>query len=117
MQSRPEAGASFGNIQEPALLTQCRYVIMCSELFEQRNMYLDQILGERRSNRSFTSECPSEDEIRRILHAGLLAPFAAAAVGTSHDYFRRFFVMGRGSKAMNTVTPLVNAQVQRMADG
>lgn len=90
---------------------------MCSELFEQRNMYLDQILGERRSNRSFTSEYPSEDEIRRILHAGLLAPFAAAAVGTSHDYFRRFFVMGRGSKAMNTVTPLVNAQVQRMADG
>jgi nitroreductase len=90
---------------------------MCSDLFEQRNMYLDQILGERRSNRTFTAQYPSEDEIRRILHAGLLAPFAAAAVGTSHDYFRRFFVMARGSKSMKTVTPLVFAQVERMADG
>jgi nitroreductase len=90
---------------------------MCSEQFVQRNMYLDQILGERRSNRRFTSEYPAEDEIRRILHAGLLAPFAAAAVGTSHDYFRRFFVIGRGSKAMNTVGPLVFAHVQQMAEG
>jgi nitroreductase len=90
---------------------------MCSDLFEQRNMYLDQILGERRSHRIFTQEYPSEDEIRRILHAGLLAPFAAAAVGTSRDYFRRFFVMRRGSRAMATVTPLVGAQVQGMADG
>ncbi|MGB7787262.1 nitroreductase family protein [Methanoregula sp.] len=90
---------------------------MYSDLFEQRNMYLDQILGERRSHRTFTSEYPPEDEIRRILHAGLLAPFAAAAVGTSHDYFRRFFVIGRGSKAMNTMAPLALAQVQRMGDG
>jgi nitroreductase len=90
---------------------------MCSDLFEQRNMYLDQILGERRSHRIFTPESPSEDEIRWILHAGLLAPFAAAAVGTSHDYFRRFFVIRRGSKAMKTMTPLVFTQVQRMADG
>jgi nitroreductase len=90
---------------------------MCSDLFDQRNMYLDQILGERRSTRGFTDEFPTEDHIHRILHAGLLAPYAAAAVGTSHDYFRRFFVMGRGSKAMKTVTPLVFAQVQRMADG
>jgi nitroreductase len=90
---------------------------MCSDLFEQRNMYLDQILGERRSTRGFTAEFPSEDQIRRILHAGLLAPYAAAAVGTSRDYFRRFFVMGRGSKAMTAVTPLVFAHVQQMADG
>jgi nitroreductase len=90
---------------------------MCSDLFEQRNMYLDQILGERRSHRIFTPDYPSEDEINRILHAGLLAPFAAAVVGTSHDYFRRFFVIGRGSKAMNAVSPLAFAQVQRMADG
>jgi nitroreductase len=90
---------------------------MCSDLFEQRNMYLDQILGERRSHRIFMPENPSEDEIRRILHAGLLAPFAAAAVGTSQDYFRRFFVMGHGSEALKTVTPLVFAQVQRMAEG
>lgn len=88
---------------------------MCSEVFEQRNIYLDQILGERRSNRGFTAEYPPEDEIRRIMHAGLLAPFAAAAVGPSRDYFRRFFVIGRGSKSMKTVSPLVMARVQLMA--
>jgi nitroreductase len=63
----------------------------------------------------FRQDFCSEDEIRRILHAGLLAPFAAAAVGNSHDYFRRFFVMRKGSESMNAVTPLVMRQVQKMS--
>jgi nitroreductase len=86
-------------------------------VFEQRNVYLDQILAERRSHRAFRQEFPPEDEIRRILHAGLLAPFAAAAVGNSKDYFRRFFVMRRGSPSLNAVIPLVGDQVLRMAQG
>jgi nitroreductase len=88
---------------------------MCDDISVQRNMYLDQILAERRSHRMFRPEFCSEDEIRRILHAGLLAPFAAAAVGNSHDYFRRFFVMRRGSESMNAAIPLVMRQVQKMA--
>ncbi len=88
---------------------------MCDDISVQKNVYLDQILAERRSHRMFRPEFCSEDEIRRILHAGLLAPFAAAAVGNSHDYFRRFFVMRRGSESMNTVIPLVKQQVQKMS--
>jgi nitroreductase len=88
---------------------------MCTEVFDQRNVALDQILAERRSYRVFRPEFPTEDEIRRILHAGLLAPFAAAAVGTSKDYFRRFFVLKRGSKSLDAAIPLVAAQVDRMA--
>ena len=88
---------------------------MCSDIFEQRNVFLDQILAERRSHRVFRPEAPSEDEIRRILHAGLLAPFAAAAVGDSKDYFRRFFVMRNGSRSMKAVIPLVREQVAAMA--
>jgi nitroreductase len=88
---------------------------MCDDISIQKNVYLDQILAERRSHRMFTPEFCSEDEIRRILHAGLLAPFAAAAVGNSHDYFRRFFVMRRGSKSMNAVIPLVMQHVMRMS--
>ena len=88
---------------------------MCDDISVQKNVYLDQILAERRSHRMFTPEFCSEDEIRRILHAGLLAPFAAAAVGNSHDYFRRFFVMRRGSESMNAVIPLVKRQVQKMS--
>ena len=47
---------------------------MCDEIFDQKNMHLDQILADRRSYRQFRPEFPDEDEIRRILHAGLLAP-------------------------------------------
>jgi len=88
---------------------------MCDDISVQKNVYLDQILAERRSHRMFRPEFCSEDEVRRILHAGLLAPFAAAAVGNSHDYFRRFFVMRRGSESMNAVIPLVKQQVQKMS--
>jgi nitroreductase len=88
---------------------------MCDDISVQKNVCLDQILAERRSHRMFRPEFCSDDEIRRILHAGLLAPFAAAAVGNSHDYFRRFFVMRRGSESMNAAIPLVMRQVQKMA--
>ena len=89
---------------------------MCTEVFEQRNVILDQVLADRRSHRVFRPEFPPDDDIRRILHAGLLAPFAAAAVGTSKDYFRRFFVFRRGSKSLEAAIPLVRGQVSRMAE-
>jgi nitroreductase len=88
---------------------------MCTDILEQKNVALDQILAERRSYRMFRPEFPSDDEIRRILHAGLLAPFAAAAVGGSKDYFRRFFVMKNGSESLGAIRPLVLAKVSAMA--
>ena len=90
---------------------------MCDEIFDQKNMHLDQILADRRSYRQFRPEFPDEDEIRRILHAGLLAPYAAAAIGGSKDYFRRFFVMKRGSRSLDAAIPLVMDQVTVMAQG
>jgi nitroreductase len=89
---------------------------MCTEIQEQKNVCLDQILAERRSYRKFTPVFPPEDDIRRILHAGLLAPFAAAAVGNSRDYFRRFFVLRMGSASMKAAAPLVMEQVRIMAE-
>jgi nitroreductase len=85
---------------------------ICSE---EENAVIDRVMGCRRSHRQFNNEVPAEDDIRRILHAGLLAPFAAAAVGNSTDYFRRFFVMRIGSKSMNAASPLVFKQVGVMA--
>jgi len=90
---------------------------MCDEIFDQKNTHLDQILADRRSYRQFRPEFPAEDEIRRILHAGLLAPYAAAAIGGSKDYFRRFFVMKRGSRSLDAAIPLVMDQVTTMAQG
>jgi nitroreductase len=88
---------------------------MSNDISVQKNVYLDQVLAERRSHRQFRPEFCSEEEIRRILHAGLLAPFAAAAVGNSHDYFRRFFVMRKGSESMNAAIPLVMRQIQKLS--
>jgi nitroreductase len=87
---------------------------MCTETAEQRNTTLDQILAERRSYRMFKPEFPPRDAIMRIIHAGLLAPFAAAAVGNPSDYFRRFFVMEKGSASMIAAAPLVMTQVTLM---
>ncbi|MFA4824682.1 MAG: nitroreductase family protein [Methanoregula sp.] len=89
---------------------------MCDDIFEQKNMHLDQILADRRSYRMFRPEYPEEDAIRRIIHAGLLAPYAAAAVGGSKDYFRRFFVMKKGAQSLNAAIPLVMNQVNVMSD-
>jgi nitroreductase len=91
-------------------------MFMCTDSSDQKNVNLDQILAERRSYRVFTAEFPSEDAIRRIIHAGLLAPFAAVAAGDSKDYFRRFFVMKAGSSSLTTAAPLVMAEVKKMAE-
>lgn len=88
---------------------------MCNDITIQKNVFLDQILADRRSHRRFRPEFCSGEDIRRILHAGLLAPFAAAAVGGSHDYFRRFFVLRNGSESMNAAVPLVLRQVENMS--
>lgn len=78
---------------------------------EQKNAILDEILASRRSHRAFREEEPPETDIRNIIHAGLLAPYAAAAVGNSHDYFRRFFVMKKESLAMKVAAPLFLTEI------
>jgi nitroreductase len=90
---------------------------MCTGTIEDKNFFLDQILAERRSSRLFKSEIPPRDEIERIIHAGLVAPYAALAVGVSKDYFRRFFVMEFGSRSLKAAIPLVMEEVERMKQG
>jgi nitroreductase len=82
---------------------------------EQDNAVLDRIIGERRSCRKFTREIPADVQVESILHAGLCAPFAAAAIGDNKDYFRRFVVVRNGSKAMKEISPLVFETVLAMA--
>lgn len=90
---------------------------MCADVGEQKNVYLDQILADRRSYRMFKADLPEEDDIRRILYAGLLAPYAAASVGGSKDYFRRFFVMKKGSQSLKMAIPLIMEEVNVMIRG
>ncbi len=89
---------------------------MCTITSDQKNAILDEILATRRSHRMFLADVPPEDDIKKILHAGLLAPFAAAAVGGSKDYFRQFFVIRMGSPSMTEASECVMGRVMTMAD-
>src|SRR5664280_2638803 len=62
----------------------------CNEIF-------DEVIKSRRSTRFFKDEFPSKENIEDILNAGMLAPYAAQAVGNNED-FRRFFVFKNGGK-------------------
>jgi nitroreductase len=89
---------------------------MCTITAVQKNQILDEILAARRTHRAFLPEVPAEEAIRQIIHAGLLAPYAALATGSSKDYFRRFLVMKNGSSTLAEAQALVLAQVKTMAD-
>ncbi|MGA2161349.1 MAG: nitroreductase family protein [Methanoregula sp.] len=82
---------------------------------EQENAILDRIIGERRSCRKFIDRVPADEQIESIIHAGLHAPFAAAAIGDNENYFRRFVVVRKSSKAMKELAPLVFDGVEKMA--
>jgi nitroreductase len=82
---------------------------------DQDNAVLDRIIGERRSHRKFAATVPADEQIESIIHAGLHAPFAAAAIGNGADYFRKFFVIRKGSGTMQSLAPLVFDEVVAMA--
>ena len=82
---------------------------------EQKNEILDGIILERRTHRRFKEEIPCDDVIMDIIHAGLHAPFAGAAVGNEKDYFRRFFIIRNNSETMALLNPLIFGEVLRKA--
>ncbi len=88
---------------------------MDKETLDQKNIILDEIISARRTHRKFKQEFPQENDINNIINAGLHAPFAAAAVGNTDDYFRRFFVLKRDSKSMVTIASLIFEEVITMA--
>lgn len=88
---------------------------MEKEILEQKNATLDEIINARRTHRKFRQDIPSENDIKSIINAGLHAPFAAAAVGNSGEYFRRFFVLTSGSKTMKKVVSLAYDEVMKMS--
>jgi nitroreductase len=66
----------------------------------------DEILRQRRSTRVFTDEVPSKNLIDRIIDAGILAPYAAQAVGSDKN-FRRFYVVEKTSNALPKIKKLM----------
>jgi nitroreductase len=70
------------------------------------NAHLDKAIAERRTVRAFTDEAPPREHIEEIIKAGLLAPYAAVAVGTE-PVFRRFMVMAQDSQVKTAVAGMM----------
>jgi nitroreductase len=77
----------------------------------ETNERLDEVLRMRRTVRSFTEESPPRRQIEQIIEAGLLAPYAAAAV-EGVKLFRRFFVFERGGESLAKVAELAVEQMK-----
>ncbi len=78
------------------------------------NAVLDSIIEARRSVRAFTTESPPRELIGHVLRAGLFAPFAGAAMAGLED-FRRFVVIGRGTRECARLEELARAHALSMA--
>ncbi|AFM40043.1 nitroreductase [Desulfosporosinus acidiphilus SJ4] len=66
---------------------------------------LDEIIKARRSIRLFTSEMPTKEDIKAIIQAGVLAPFAGLA-NTGKDG-RKFIVVSRNNPLINQLSSVV----------
>lgn len=75
------------------------------------NNMFDEIIKSRRSVRFFKDEFPSKEFIKDILNAGMMAPYAAQAVGENED-FRRFFVFENGSESMEIAANLMGKKAE-----
>jgi nitroreductase len=72
----------------------------------ERNLIFDEIISSRRSIRVFKDEKPPKEYIEGIIKAGMLAPYAAAAVGDSKD-FRHFYIFEKGTESIATLALLM----------
>lgn len=72
---------------------------------------LDEILNSRRSVRIFKEDIPPREDIEKILRSGMLAPYAAQAVG-ENQIFRRFFVFENGTESMKTAEQLMRKKAE-----
>ena len=67
-----------------------------------------QVIGGRRSIRSFADAAPARADLEQVIAAGLAAPYAAAmAPGAALD--RRFFVLPRNGKALSAAAAAIQA--------
>ena len=82
---------------------------------EEYNRIIDDIIKSRRSIRSFKEEIPPEEDIKEIINAGMLAPYATLLVDSKED-FRRFFVIKKG-QTRNEIANIMHNQVKAVYGG
>ncbi len=75
------------------------------------NNVFDEIIKSRRSVRFFKDEFPLKKNIEDILDAGMMAPYAAQAVGENEE-FRRFFVFKNGTESLEKAGDLMGKKAE-----
>ncbi|MBN1224150.1 MAG: nitroreductase family protein [Candidatus Aminicenantes bacterium] len=73
---------------------------------------LAKIMGQRRSIRDFSREVPEKGDIEKIVHAGLLAPYAAAAIQNTEG-FRKFVAIKGRSQKMSKINELIKQNARK----
>ena len=75
------------------------------------NNIFDKIIRSRRSIRFFKDKFPSKENIEDILDAGMMAPYAAQAVGENEE-FRLFFVFENGTNSIKIAGDLMGKKAE-----
>ncbi len=88
---------------------------MFEEITPEHSACLDSIIRARHSVRAFSSIPPSREIVEAVIQAGLLAPFAAAAVAGKPD-FRKVFIIPNTSSVMEAATKIFKNRVAKTAD-
>ncbi len=79
---------------------------MPEKMDQSHSIALDEVLNARHTVRSFSPSPLEKDEIDQIIHAGLIAPFAALAVLGKTD-FRKFFIIPADSPARGKIKDII----------
>lgn len=76
---------------------------------DEENQSLDRVIESRRTIRKFKAESPPRDAVEKVIQAGLLAPYAKAAV--TREDFRRFVVIPRESATTQLAISMLKEKV------
>ncbi|MDR2038317.1 MAG: nitroreductase family protein [Bacteroidales bacterium] len=80
----------------------------------EKSEVLRQIIRERKSTRSFSSEIPPPEMLDRIIESCIYAPYGGAT-GIHLEEIRKIFVFTQGTESMTEAKELMLAQIRRNA--
>ncbi len=88
---------------------------MFERLTIEHDKKFEDIIESRRSVRAFKSNPPEDDIIKKIISAGLIAPFAAIPAAGTKD-FRKFFIIPAASKTIEQISMIVDERLQMLKE-
>ena len=78
---------------------------------KEYNQVLDRILNARKTCRAFAENVPTDDEIKEVIQAGCIAPYASIDAKAVTP-FRHFFVIKKDDPKMEQIDAFIRQQSQ-----